>query len=111
MQSAKAQVKCMKAIIRRDANATETILTDDNKMCAIGGLAHYGARVSLSTMRRWVKAGDGTTVAWGVVVSRFPILAGCRASEVFNINDSYNNHDLHRRRVALCAFFDSLLDE
>ena len=110
-ESPRAQVAQMKAIVRKDATATGRIITEDGRMCAIGGLAHYGAGVPQATMQMWrdSNAYDSVTEAWQAACQRFPILSRTTASVVYRIND--DNRNLDDRRAALCHFFDSLLTE
>lgn len=101
--SLKRQVAQMKRIIRKDANAIGTLLDGDGKMCAVGGLAYYGAGVTQEELRD-MDTGD----AFDRVVNRFPVLrlAHVACDEIVDLNDKTKT--LIGRRNKLCRFFDNL---
>ena len=99
----KQQIRRIKQIIRKDANTTGKLVDEDGKMCAIGGLAHYGAGIS---QRRLGKMDSND--AFDLVIERFPVLYQTTASEVYTVNDRCD--DTRTRRVALCKFFDRIID-
>ena len=112
VQSARQQVNAMKRIIRKDANTIETILDDDGKMCALGGLAHYGAGVSLRTLKWWNAECRVNAMAFAAACDAFPLLTkrNLTAASIYDINDRYPT-SLAERRQALCRFLDSLLED
>ena len=110
-QTPKQQINEICRIIQKDANARQKIITVDGKMCAIGGLAHYGAKVSKAQLQRMDRESNygnqPSDQAWREVVTRFPVLQGTYASQVWRINDAH--HKLVTRRKALITFFRALI--
>ena len=102
MRTVKQQIAAIKRIIRKDANARGTLLDDDGTMCAIGGLAYYGAKVTKSKLRT-----NQVGVIYRRVQRAFPILRTVMAREIYRIND--DNSRLETRRNKLCQFFDKLI--
>lgn len=79
------QIERVCEIVMKDANTTEVLITDDgSKMCAIGGLAHYGAGISKDKLRSY-----DSEDAWEKVCEVFPVLAELNAEDVYTINDAY----------------------
>lgn len=101
-QTAQQQIAQIKQIIRKDANTHGTLLDSKGKMCALGGLAHYGAGISKKRLRT-MDSGQ----AFDAVCGRFPILLGIRCTEIVYLNDG--ERDLKKRRRKLCTLFDGLL--
>lgn len=101
------QIAKIKSIIRKDSDGRAKIIDEDGKMCAIGGLAHYGAGVSKRCLMSWELKGTGIFQAFDKVLCAFPVLLGIKADNIWCINDRYIKVD--NRRNALCKFFDSLL--
>ena len=117
-------------IINLDANGIEYLYyTANGTMCAIGGLAHYGAGVAKWRLGRVSSNGLDSDEAWEKVVKRFPVLAALSAEEVYGENDVHtplcscggndkNCEDVAAhaiattsRRKALCALFRGLLTQ
>jgi len=102
--SKKAQVDRIKKIIMKDANTTGMYINKNGKMCALGGLAYYGAGASKKELHRAETGGDIDLMA--KITRTFPILT-CFLGSVAKLNDSIRT--TKPRRKALCEFFDSLL--
>ena len=109
--SLQQQVARMKAIVMKDADARGAIIREDGTMCALGGLAHYGAGISKATLRRWTQSSGAIGKAFKYAQRAFPILTivGALPLTIYGVNDVHDN--IARRREALCRLFDQMLDK
>lgn len=109
LRTPRQQIATICRIINKDATGRGQVIDDDGRLCAIGGLAHYGAGVPKRTLRQWrARARGGSThLAWEAAVKKFPVLKCTNEWSVYEVNDRYLN--VSERRQALCRLFRGVL--
>ena len=105
-ESVHQQIATIKRIIRKDATGRRALCDAEGRMCAIGGLAYYGAQITKPQLRGCTNQYFEAVNVYDVLRIRFPVLAHLRASVIVQVNDAHEN--LSTRRRALCALFDQL---